>query len=134
MNPVITGLGEETEAVRERLQAKAAAEQASMQYALRELAGGSNEVPVAADERSCLLQALAQVARAMGLPFESGNGRGGNDQTVPALADAYGLKSRQIRLAGEWWRQDAGPLLAFRQTHAVALIPGGFSGYRIWDP
>jgi NHLM bacteriocin system ABC transporter ATP-binding protein len=44
---------------------------------------------------------------------------------------------RRVSLSGEcWWREDAGPLLAFRRDTGspVALIPAGGQGYLIVDP
>jgi ATP-binding cassette subfamily C protein len=53
------------------------------------------------------------------------------------IARASGLHLREVELRGSWWRQDAGPLLAFRSgdaAHPVALLPAGPGRYRLHDP
>ncbi|MCY2992840.1 MAG: ATP-binding cassette domain-containing protein [Planctomycetota bacterium] len=56
-------------------------------------------------------------------------------EPVRAAAQLMGLYLRRVRLrpAG-WWREDHGPLIAFRGDRPVALLPAPGSGYRIFDP
>ncbi len=52
------------------------------------------------------------------------------------IADSSRFKYRQVLLDGEWWRADAGPLLAFRgeEHQPVALIPKKPNTYYLYDP
>jgi NHLM bacteriocin system ABC transporter ATP-binding protein len=44
-------------------------------------------------------------------------------QVVPFLARAAGTRVRKVRLAGAWWKQDGGCLLAFRESdHAPVVL------------
>ena len=55
---------------------------------------------------------------------------------VSALADASGVRSRAVTLSGEWWKRDAGPLLAFRAEDdgPLALLPERGGRYVAHDP
>ncbi len=53
------------------------------------------------------------------------------------IARASGLNVREVALQDGWWRQDAGPLLGFRDgagADPVALLPAGPHRYRLHDP
>jgi len=53
--------------------------------------------------------------------------------TLALLARQADASLRRVTLSGEaWWREDAGPLLAFRKANgeAVALLPAGERGYQ----
>lgn len=57
--------------------------------------------------------------------------------TLPLLARQANASLRRITLSGEaWWREDAGPLLAFMKEDGkpVALLPIGERGYLLQDP
>ena len=49
------------------------------------------------------------------------------------LCAASGLRHRKVVLKEGWWRQEHGPLLAFRQARPVALVPRG-RRYDLVDP
>ncbi|MCU1255635.1 MAG: bacteriocin system transporter, ATP-binding protein [Candidatus Angelobacter sp.] len=55
---------------------------------------------------------------------------------VSAIAKASGVRIRQVALRGDWWKQDYGPLLAFRQkdNHPVTLVPRSDHHNEICDP
>lgn len=55
---------------------------------------------------------------------------------LDAIARASHLRKRQVRLSGEWWNKDIGPLLAFTREdrRPVALIPVSPSRYELYDP
>jgi len=55
---------------------------------------------------------------------------------VSGIARASELRTRRVVLAGDWWRQDNGPLLAFRgeEGRPVALLPTSKSSYELVDP
>jgi NHLM bacteriocin system ABC transporter ATP-binding protein len=108
---------------------------------LRELAGVLTAQLPAVVSSSALAAALTVVLRAQGervrLPRLSASAEAWNDNPVAALAELARLRYRRVQLIGPWWRQDAGPLLAFRRTgegvHPVALLPTR-RGYDLVDP
>lgn len=54
---------------------------------------------------------------------------------VDAVAHASRIRTRRVVLAGDWWREDAGPLVGFTQDdQPVALIPVSTSRYEIVNP
>lgn len=55
---------------------------------------------------------------------------------VAAIAKASACRVRRVVLKGQWWRQDAGPLLAFLDSdnRPLALLPHGPNAYDVWDP
>jgi len=48
-----------------------------------------------------------------------------NEETLRAIERASHFRTRKVMLSGEWWKQDCGPLLAFRAEDGapVALLP-----------
>lgn len=54
---------------------------------------------------------------------------------VEAIARASRIRVRRVRLEGDWWRQDNGPLLVFRQVDArpLALLPTAPTRYEVAD-
>ncbi len=55
---------------------------------------------------------------------------------VAAVARASGVRIRRVMLKGEWWKQDNGPLLAFRgdAKRAVAVLPASARTAELFDP
>ncbi len=62
------------------------------------------------------------------------------NETVELIAEASGLRARQVLLNGSWWDEEGGPMLARlsdnelsagEPRHWVALLPGQVSGYQI---
>jgi len=54
--------------------------------------------------------------------------------TVQRAARKFRLRSRQVMLQGDWWKQDGGPFLAFLEDgqEPVALLPGASGRYRLY--
>lgn len=57
-------------------------------------------------------------------------------QTLDGIATASRIRTRQVILRGEWWKQDNGALLAYIEAdkHPVALLPLSPSQYEMHDP
>lgn len=54
---------------------------------------------------------------------------------VDSLASAYRVRIRRVLLRDDWWRHDAGPLLAFTDADVpMALLPRSGGGYDAFDP
>ena len=68
-------------------------------------------------------------------------GRAGDAESLPradpveAIARASRLRVRRVRLDGDWWRRDNGPLVAFRQVdeRPLALLPVSPTRYEVVD-
>ena len=58
-----------------------------------------------------------------------------NKEPIMDIAKASGLRLRRVVLKGQWWKQDSGPLVGFRENdqQPLALLPGK-SGYELHDP
>ncbi|MBP1989989.1 NHLP bacteriocin export ABC transporter permease/ATPase subunit [Paenibacillus eucommiae] len=52
------------------------------------------------------------------------------------IAQASNVRSRQVVLKGNWWKEDSGPLVAFMEEDGrpVALIPQTHASYKLIDP
>ena len=57
-------------------------------------------------------------------------------EPLAAIAGASGLRTREVALESDWWRRDAGPLLATLAADGrpVALLPGRPGRYALVDP
>ncbi|MEG5052881.1 MULTISPECIES: NHLP bacteriocin export ABC transporter permease/ATPase subunit [unclassified Microcoleus] len=55
---------------------------------------------------------------------------------MEAIARSSQFRTRHVLLAGDWWRQNCGPLLAYTKSEnrPVALLPGKGSRYTLFDP
>ena len=55
---------------------------------------------------------------------------------LDAILNTNCMRGRVVRLRGQWWRGDHGPLLGFRadEDYAVALLPAGTRQYECVDP
>ena len=55
---------------------------------------------------------------------------------LDAIARASHIRVRRITLQGEWWKQDSGPLVAYKleDNRPIALLPVSESRYEIIDP
>lgn len=55
---------------------------------------------------------------------------------VQEMAEASGVRSRQVALRGEWWTADNGPLVGYLETSGepIALLPSGAKAYRWENP
>jgi len=87
-----------------------------------------------------LHSALAAVGRELGVAFEAAPPNAAGDP-VEAVARTSRVRFRRLHLVGDWWREDLGPMLAFRvegegdaaRLLPVALIRRG-STYELTDP
>ncbi len=57
-------------------------------------------------------------------------------EPLEAIARASQMRLRRVLLRGQWWRQDGGPLVAYRRDnhHPVALLPVRNAHYELLDP
>ena len=83
------------------------------------------------------LAVMRLVAGRMGLTIVAPQARsdvGRSVHGIEAVALASRLRTRPIRLVGQWWRHDTGPLIGYRKDDSpVALMPSG-RGYQMVDP
>ena len=126
-----------------RLQAKAGAQDRSLRSAVSHLSsvlapGGRRALGSAPDEDP-LVVACRWVGQAMGVRIVApATARSSARQRDPLnqIAKTSKIRIRRVVLTGDWWRQDAGPLLAFRaeDNRPVALIPLSSTRYQLADP
>jgi ATP-binding cassette subfamily C protein len=86
-----------------------------------------------------LFAAAHAVGQASGVTLRSpgrGRGGGGSSDLVARIAAASHVRSRKVLLHDGWWREDCGPLLAFRgpERRPVALLPRAAGAYDLLDP
>lgn len=111
-----------------------------------------------------LMQAVKVIGNRLGVEMRAPSTGGGLEQLsdpVEAIARASHLRLRRVKLRGEWWRQDNGPLLAFQRSPSpssehrseaasqdpsqdisqpdpkwlpIALVPVAPHRYRLYDP
>lgn len=57
------------------------------------------------------------------------------EQGVEYMLDAANIMSRNVRLKGEWWKQDATPLMCTHKENGqmYLLLPGKFGGLYYFD-
>jgi ATP-binding cassette subfamily C protein len=75
---------------------------------------------------SPLLGAARRIGAYLGIDFKRDVVRGKTDaDTAADLAEANGVRCRQVLLSGDWWMRDNGPLLAFMAgtEEPLALLP-----------
>jgi NHLM bacteriocin system ABC transporter ATP-binding protein len=90
-------------------------------------------------EEDPLLGACRLVGARLGVkiqpPVDGGENRKRSDP-ISAIARASRVRMRRVRLAGKWWREDHGSLLAFRAADEgpVALLPTSPTSYEMVDP
>ncbi len=101
---------------------------------------GRRERPLAEDEAGEeLLTACRWVGRALGITIQPHpNRETGRQRRDPLddIAKASHIRMRQVRLKGDWWRHESGPLLGFlaEDERPVALLPAGARRYEMHDP
>jgi NHLM bacteriocin system ABC transporter ATP-binding protein len=129
---------------RARLLAKQKAEDLRLDVSLRQLSVPlelSPEGPaawVAADADNPLLAACRAIGGVQGIEFkpypEMIRGASVKDP-IAAIARASAVRFRRVALAGQWWKREGTPLLAFRESdkRPIAIIPKG-SRYDAFDP
>jgi NHLM bacteriocin system ABC transporter ATP-binding protein len=138
-------------AERSRLKHRVAAEHRLIRSTLARLAAvtraegpelpleGAEDAAATEVEEDPLVGACRLVGASMGIaiqpPLGAGEKRRRSDP-VSAIARASRVRVRRVLLSGDWWRQDNGPLLAFRDKddQPVALLPASPSRYDLVDP
>lgn len=129
------------EAELQTLRRKQENDRAVMEHALKRLAAVTGtRRPAGPDPASAnpLQAACKLVAEAAGMRLKPANAsrlRKAGDP-VALIAGASGFRSRRVILAGQWWRDDNGPLLGFMAGTRlpVALIQKTPKSYAMVDP
>jgi len=96
----------------------------------------SKPIPPSTSQTS-VFAAAKLVCQPLGIQLvDIGEGKGDASARVAAIANASGIRIRNVTLSGEWWLKDNGPLLAFRASDeaALALLPGRGRSYQALDP
>ncbi|HEY0510326.1 MAG TPA: NHLP bacteriocin export ABC transporter permease/ATPase subunit [Thermoanaerobaculia bacterium] len=133
---------------RARLDRKAGVDRATVQSAYVRLASILAPQPHgeagAGQSADPLLAACRWAGEAQGIAFQSPKetavgARQGN--RLAAICAVSRVRFRRVILRGAWWREDNGPMVAFRlvdaaskQTRPVALVPDSPRSYRLVDP
>jgi NHLM bacteriocin system ABC transporter ATP-binding protein len=120
----------------------AAYRERATQQAMRSLAGlldsGGAELHAGLNQDDHLATACARVAAAAKITFQLPSGFRSEKHQDPLreLLHSARIRARRVSLRGEWWREDAGPLLAFTsaERHPVALLPVAPGKYLLSDP
>ena len=84
-----------------------------------------------------LLAACQVVGGALGVELRRPEQPGGMARDpLDEISRASRVRMRRVALTGEWWRQNGGPLLAFRDAdeRPVALLQKGTAAYTLVDP
>jgi len=124
-----------------RLKDRVTSSQNAASRALTSLAAVLEDVepPPAAKVNDALFLACQLVAKFQGItvkpPPDLAAGKAGKDP-LNAIARHSKVRTRKVSLKGEWWRQDAGPLLGFLSgsREPVALLPMPRGGYMMHCP
>ncbi len=141
-------LDERRQAERARLAHKAELDRLTMETAHESLASVlaiTAPVKARAEERSDgLLAACRLVGEALGFRFARPpeiEGDRSPRHRLARIAAASRIRHRRVLLREEWWRRDAGPLLAFQSTRdgegpprPVALLPASAIRYDLVNP
>nr|WP_243638811.1 NHLP bacteriocin export ABC transporter permease/ATPase subunit [Streptacidiphilus pinicola] len=107
--------------------ARAQADQAlltSLQRSDRGRAGAAGGRGSAAGLDDAVLAACRMVGEAAGITLTTPTGGGPTEDRlspIEKIAVASRFRTRQVRLQGRWWRQDAGPLLGFKLANGAPL-------------
>jgi NHLM bacteriocin system ABC transporter ATP-binding protein len=125
----------------DRLRQAAAHDRIANRRALAELAAVIDRRPPVAPTppgESPLLGACRAVGAALGVAVQSppdGPTAGPRDE-LAAIAKASRLRTRQVTLPPDWWRQESGPLLGYlaAEGQPVALLPAAGRRYDLVDP
>lgn len=140
---IIWSVEREGEAERERLRLRSEFDRSALRGAIMRLSAVLNPRRVVLTDDLAggepLLLACKLVGASIGMSIrprpDPVDGRP-EAQTLDSIAQASRVRTRQVALRGEWWRQDNGPLLAFREAdnHPLALLPAGPNRYMLNDP
>ena len=127
---------------RKRLERRAEATSSAMEEACGKLASIMSRGEVVTAATDPLLDACRRVGDSIGVeirpPLASSAASRGD--RLKEIAKASRIRTRKVALRGDWWTQDAGPMLAMRERPdsgdraPVALLPKGESAYELYDP
>lgn len=128
----------------ETLKARYQFEVRSVEDAVQQLAAvvaGRSGTRLALGHGAPALEALLRTCEVLGersgITFRrpAQSSRSGRTDLVTQVAHASRVFVRQVRLDGDWWRHEGGPLLAFtkEERHPVALLPVSPTRYRMVD-
>jgi NHLM bacteriocin system ABC transporter ATP-binding protein len=123
----------------ERLERSARMQERRLANAFDEVAAVLHPLPIATSDSDPLLAAARTIGRALGVQVRAPgrSAESGAADPVEAIARASQLRTRDVRLSGNWWRRDCGYLLAVQRTGAdvrpIALLPEQ-GGYTAYDP
>ena len=86
-----------------------------------------------------LVTAVAAVGEAMGVEIQDPprwEDPSKASDPVDAIARASRIRTRRVLLAGEWWKHDYGPLVAFREDghEVIAVLQDRRGRYEVFDP
>lgn len=106
--------------------------------AFHELSGVVSSRPIAPKSDNSLMTALAVIGKELGITFRPparfDDGSGGIDR-VTAIARASRVRVRRVALRGDWWKGDAGPMLAsFGDDGRPVALLRSRDGYVSLDP
>ncbi len=105
---------------------------------LAAIAGDRRAPEPAASGADPLFEAFRVAAAALGATARPARAAGARADAVREIAQASGMRTRTVIMAGEWWAKESGVFVAHRDNgNPVALVPlrGGFGrGYEIYDP
>ena len=127
----------------ERQNAKAAADHVLVHEALSQLAAPLSQAPWIAEDEvpfpDPLYRAASMVGKKLKIKIKPHPDmlRGIKlPDPVAAVARASGVRVRRVQLKADWWKQDNGPLLAFREddNRPLALLPRSAHSYEAYDP
>ncbi|MBK6659469.1 MAG: NHLP bacteriocin export ABC transporter permease/ATPase subunit [Proteobacteria bacterium] len=130
---------EDLDAERQRLEEAERRESQAMQGAFQGLSNVLEQhtaEPAFDDELLSVATAVgAQLGVTIRAPGRSEDPRHSSDP-VEAIARASRVRHRQVLLAGRWWENDCGPLIAYRAKdhRPLALLRHAWRGYSIFDP
>ncbi len=131
-----------------RLRKRAEFDQALKHKTLRYLASvvehrreGAETLAISAD-KDPLLEAIRQVGAYQGLTiikpasFKPASRYRNYAAELAVIARASRFRTREVKLEGNWWQTDCGPLLAIQTEgkRPVALLPAGNRGYVLFNP
>lgn len=144
MEKVIESNEDSRAAVKQRLEARIAAEKRYMQSSIVQLAGitgskGANGENGSALETDALLAACIAVGEKMHITInrpKASQNTDGSKFSLNDIARASRFHMRQVVLKGKWWKQDNGSMLAYMEEDGrpVALLQKNASLYELYDP
>ncbi|AZS37516.1 Alpha-hemolysin translocation ATP-binding protein HlyB [Microbacterium lemovicicum] len=122
-----------------RVRAQRSARATAMAGALdgmRALVDDEPVLPLTAEGDDPLDAAFAAVIRAHGLPAPEVPPGVTSGDRITLLARSARVRTRRVRLADGWWRQDSGPMVGYLSEghQPVALVPRGATRYELIDP